>query len=100
MTCETEGVQSRDGAPEHWREKEVTTLGLLSLIFSSSALLIWPVGFVPGIIMGHVARHKARSLGGDQRATMALAGLIIGYVMMTIFVLSVLVVLSIPPSMP
>ena len=60
-------------------------LAIASLALSCLAALIGPFGFLPGIICGHMARSECRR---DPRVVgdgLALAGLIVGYVFLGIF---------------
>ena len=66
-------------------ERRMSGFGIASLIMSSLSVFIGPFGFLPAIVLGHVARRETRNdpdLGGRG---MALAGLIIGYVCLGIF---------------
>lgn len=64
-------------------------LAIASLICSVGSFIIIPLGFIPGIICGHLARKKVRQdpqLGG---AGLAKAGLIVGYVSLGLHMLLV-----------
>jgi hypothetical protein len=74
-------------APYSVPSRPTNVLAIISLIASC-------VGFtVPGIIMGHIALHQIR-LTGEGGHGLALAGLIVGYVLFAIaLILTVLYVL-------
>lgn len=62
-------------------------LGILGLV------LIGPLGSIPAVICGHVARKKIRSEPAALRgAGMALAGLILGYVQIALTVVAVIAI--------
>ena len=66
-------------------------LAIASLVLSLSTLLIG-IGFIPGIICGHIARAKIKkdpTLGGDG---LAKAGLIIGYLFLSGGVIALVVI--------
>jgi len=64
---------------------------IASLVLSILSIFLGPLGCVPGIICGHVARARIRKnpdLSGDG---LALAGLIVGYLFLVlVIVVSVL----------
>ena len=65
-------------------------LAIASLALSVASLVLWPLGFIPGIICGHIAKAKIAknpSLGGRG---LALAGVIVGYVFAGLFLLSII----------
>ena len=64
---------------------------IASLVLAILSMAIGPFGFIPAIICGHIARGRIRrtpGLGGDG---LALAGLIIGYVLALLTILTVIV---------
>ncbi len=61
-------------------------LAIASLVLSCMSFLLWPLGFLPGIICGHLARREIRRDPGLEGDGLALAGLIIGYVFAALFV--------------
>jgi hypothetical protein len=64
-------------------------LAIASLICSIGSFLIIPLGFIPGIICGHLARKKIAGTPGLQGGGLAKAGLIVGYVALGLNVLAV-----------
>lgn len=61
-------------------------LAVASLVCSCATVLVGPLGAIPGIICGHLARRQIKrdpSLGGRGLAT---AGLIVGYGLLAVFV--------------
>jgi DNA-directed RNA polymerase subunit RPC12/RpoP len=68
---------SKDGAV--LAKTQIPTAAWASLVLSIASLVIGPLGFIPGIVCGHIARGRIRRdprLGGESLAT---AGLLIGY---------------------
>ncbi|HUS72807.1 MAG TPA: DUF4190 domain-containing protein [Sedimentisphaerales bacterium] len=57
-------------------------LAIASLVFS----LIGPIGCIPAVICGHIALRKIRKKAHVQGRGLALAGLIIGYVVLGLFI--------------
>jgi hypothetical protein len=71
-------------APTAQPARPTNILAIISLVASC-------VGFaVPGIIMGHIALHQIKS-SGEQGHGLALAGLIVGYVVFGITLILVVV---------
>jgi hypothetical protein len=71
-------------------------LAIASLILSLSSLILGPLGSIPGIICGHIARSRVRrdpSLSGDG---LAVAGLIVGYLILagSLIMLAVLLIVT------
>ena len=63
---------------------QVSGLAIASLVLSCSSIFIFPLGFLPGIVCGHLARREIRrnpSLSGEG---MANAGLIVGYLFLAL----------------
>jgi hypothetical protein len=55
---------------------------------SCASVLLWPLGFVPGIVCGYMARAAIKRDGrllGDQ---MARVGILVGYAFMGLFALA------------
>ncbi|MCX6921943.1 MAG: DUF4190 domain-containing protein, partial [Verrucomicrobia bacterium] len=80
-------------------QTRTSKLAIASLVCSIGSFLIIPFGFIPGIICGHMAKKRiARDamLGGRG---LAKAGLIVGYVALTISVVAFVVVLVFLKSM-
>ena len=61
---------------------QTSGLAIASLVFS----LIGPLGCIPAIVCGHIALRKIRKEAGVQGRGLALAGLIIGYVVLGLFI--------------
>ena len=85
----TAKVNIAEGGEDNLKPAPARTSGLAiaSLVFS----LIGPIGCIPAIVCGHIALRKIRKEAGVQGRGLALAGLIIGYV-----VLGFSIVLTIP----
>lgn len=60
-------------------------LAVASLILSCAALILGPLGCIPGIICGHLARREIKKYPTIRGSGLALAGLIIGYVFFVFF---------------
>ena len=60
-------------------------LAIISLV-ASCVGLIFPLGYVAGIIMGHIALHQIKQTG-EQGRGLALAGVIVGYCLLGVFLL-------------
>ncbi|MBN1385057.1 MAG: DUF4190 domain-containing protein [Elusimicrobia bacterium] len=74
-------------------------MAVASLVCSILAVIIGPLGFLPGIIFGHIANSQIEEdpkLGGKGLAT---AGLIIGYVFLGLTVVTVTLFLLVRPVM-
>ncbi len=75
-------------------QKHLAVSAILSFVFSLASLLIGPLGFLPGIICGHVAKKALRkdpALGGRGFAT---AGLAIGYTFLALTIAGLAVALN------
>ena len=73
---------------------QTSRLAVASLVMTCLSLFIGPFGFVPGIVLGHIARSKCRKdtmISGDR---IALTSLIIGYsfLVLTVILVSLFVV--------
>jgi len=71
---------------------QTSNLAIASLVLSIATLVLGPLGFIPGIICGHMARARIKkdaSLGGDG---LAKAGLIIGYLFLALGIIALIVV--------
>lgn len=73
--------------------RRTSVLAIVSFAFSFASPVLGPLGFVPGIVCGHLARSHCRKDRFIANADMALAGLIVGYAYLTLFSLSVSVLL-------
>ena len=58
---------------------------LASLILSCGSVLIGPFGCIPGIVFGHLAQLELRRQPQLQGASLAKAGLIVGYSFLALF---------------
>jgi hypothetical protein len=76
-------------------EPQVFGLALASVIMSSCSILLGPLGFIPGIICGHLARQRAKGNATVKGFGLASAGLIIGYIFLAIFLLMFILYISI-----
>lgn len=64
-------------------------LAVWSLILSLASLILGPLGFIPGIICGHLAKRTMRRTPTLKGRGLAIAGLVTGYVMLVLFVGSI-----------
>ena len=62
-------------------------LAIASLVLSCLTVPLGPLGCIPGIICGHIARSKCSEDPSLSGAGIALAGLIIGYSFLVLMVL-------------
>jgi len=83
-TAKLDVEQDIQGKPE---PGQISGLAIASLVFS----LIGPIGSLPAVICGHIALRKIRKEAAVKGFGLALAGLIIGYV-----VLGLSIVLALP----
>jgi hypothetical protein len=67
----------------------ISGLAIASLVLSILSIVLGPLGCVPGIIFGHMARSKARRNSNPNNAGIALAGLIIGYIFLLVLIIFV-----------
>ena len=74
------------------RSNKTCGLAIASLICSIGSFIIIPLGFIPGIICGHMAKKKIAATPGLLGAGMAKAGLIIGYVALGLNVLAAIAI--------
>jgi Domain of unknown function (DUF4190) len=69
------------------------TKALASLILSIGFVILGPFGSIPGIICGHLALREYKSAGIKDGQGMAMAGIIIGWIGLALFVIGLVVVL-------
>ena len=74
--------QEIQGKPE---PGQTSGLAIASLVFS----LVGPIGSIPAIVCGHIALRKIRKEAAVQGRGLALAGLIIGYVVLGLSIMMV-----------
>ena len=79
---------------------QTNTLAIVSLVSSLVGLLVWGIGPIVGVITGHMALNqiKQNPLQESSRG-MAMAGLIIGYILLGLTVLSVVCLIATAGSM-
>jgi Domain of unknown function (DUF4190) len=68
-------------------------LAVAALVCGVAQIAAGPLTGIPAIILGHVARSRIRQTG-EQGAGMALAGVILGYVGLVLFVLLVIGIIA------
>ena len=64
---------------------------LASLILSIAFVILGPLGSIPGIICGRTALREYKNAGISEGQGMAKAGIIIGWIGLSVFVISVAV---------
>jgi DNA-directed RNA polymerase subunit RPC12/RpoP len=64
-------------------------LAIASLICSIGSFIIIPLGFIPGVICGHMAKKKIAATPSLRGGGLAKAGLIVGYVALGLNVLAI-----------
>ena len=75
-------------------QPKTSGLAIASLICSVGSFVILPLGFIPGIICGHMARKKIAATPGLQGAGLAKAGLIVGYIALVLQILAILALIA------
>jgi Domain of unknown function (DUF4190) len=70
---------------------KTNTLAIVSLVASLAGLVLWGIGFLAGIICGHIALSQIKKTGEEGRG-LAIAGLIIGYVGILLSIIAGIVV--------
>ncbi len=73
---------------------QTSGLAIASLVLSIFSIVLGPLGCIPGIICGHLAKSKMKKDPAVQGAGLAQAGLIVGYTFLGIFALVILLVIS------
>jgi hypothetical protein len=58
---------------------KTNALAIIALVASIAGFVIWGIGFIAGVICGHISLSQIKKTG-EQGRGMAVAGLIIGYV--------------------
>jgi hypothetical protein len=83
-------VPAIPGAP-----KKDSGLAIASLVCGIAAWIIFPiVAAIAAVITGHLAKKEIRESGGTMGGDgMALAGLLMGYIQLGLFVLGIIIVL-------
>jgi Domain of unknown function (DUF4190) len=69
--------------------QKTSGLAIASLVCSLSSLVIC-IGWIPGIICGHLAKSELRRNPNLKGSGMATAGLVIGYILMVVNVLGLI----------
>jgi len=70
--------------PQPQFDSPQSSLAVASLVLSLLSLILGPLGYIPGIICGHLARSRMRRNAWLRGAGFAKAGLIIGYLGLTL----------------
>ncbi|MHC4282176.1 MAG: DUF4190 domain-containing protein [Planctomycetota bacterium] len=78
----TNKVDIGEGCKDNLKPTRTSGLAIASLVFS----LIGPIGSLPAIVCGHIALRKIRKEAAVKGYGLALAGLIIGYAVLGLFI--------------
>jgi len=91
MTASTEDHVPDESPPDEPQEccasRPLAPLAMASLALSCLTVFFGPFGCIPGIICGHIARADCRKRPELEGASMALAGLLVGYASLVLLVL-------------
>ena len=71
---------------------EVSSLAVMSLVFSCLSIFLGPLGFLPGIICGHLARRNIQKNPGLTGKGIAVAGMVTGYVFLVLITVATILV--------
>ncbi|MFD4420748.1 DUF4190 domain-containing protein [Agromyces sp. NPDC058484] len=69
---------------------KTNVLAIVSLVASIAGFIIWGIGFVAGVICGHISLSQIKKTG-EQGRGMAVAGLIIGYIGIALTILGAII---------
>ncbi len=83
-------VNIGEGGRDNLKPARTSGLAIASLVLS----LVIPIGCIPAIICGHIALRKIEKNAMIQGRGLALAGLIIGYVVLGLFIVPIMLFLS------
>src|SRR5713101_6726396 len=72
-------------------------LAVAALICGVAQIMAGPLTGIPAIILGHIARSRIRQTG-EQGAGLALAGLILGYAGLVLFIILVIALIAVASS--
>lgn len=73
---------------------KTNTLAIISLVASIAGFILWGIGFVVGVICGHISLSQIKKTG-EQGRGMAIAGLIVGYVGIALTIIGVIIFFAI-----
>lgn len=77
---------------------KTNTLAIVSLVASIAGVVIWGIGFIVGVICGHISLGQIKKTG-EQGRGMAVAGLIIGYIGIALSIIGIIIVIAIFASL-
>lgn len=77
-------VRRMPQAPSHAAPPHTSPLAVWSLILSLATVILGPLGCVPGIVCGHLARRAMRRDPNLRGRGLATAGLMVGYALLAI----------------
>lgn len=79
-------VDAGEGLQDKPKPTQTSGLAIASLIFS----LVVPIGCIPAVICGHLALGKMKKEPALQGRGLALAGLIVGYIILGLFIVAII----------
>ena len=83
-------VDIGEGGRDNLKPTRTSGLAIASLVLS----LVIPIGCIPAIVCGHIALRKIEKNAMIQGRALALAGLIIGYVILGLFIFPIMLWVS------
>jgi hypothetical protein len=72
--------------------KPMSAYAVASMVAACLSLVIGPLGFIPAIVLGHVARKECLVPGGPRGGALALGALWVSYAMMVVWLVAALMV--------
>jgi len=61
-----------------------SSLAVVGLVLSFSSILLWPLGFIPGIVIGHISVSRGKKGSADR--LLGIVSLVVGYVFLVLFI--------------
>ncbi|WP_165906008.1 DUF4190 domain-containing protein [Agromyces badenianii] len=77
---------------------KTNTLAIVSLVASIAGVVIWGIGFIVGVICGHIALGQIKKTG-EQGRGLAVAGLIVGYIGIVLSIIGVIIFIALFASL-
>ncbi len=72
------------------KEKRTEPFAITSFILGICSLILWPLGALPAIVFGHLARGRIRNNPALKGNGFAIAGLSLGYFFLTLSIVSII----------
>lgn len=73
---------------------QTSSLAIASMVLSCLSLVVGPLGCLPGIICGHLARRQIKNNSALKGNGLAIGGILVGYIWLAIFVALVVLYVS------